>query len=239
MEENKEPKYVQQIGEREERARIYIEDYVNTFITQKEDQRDGLSFGLLAGTTGRQGGQMVSYISGAVKMEGANAGGQAQLFPGSLQAAKREKSRYFGSLEICGWYYQKKPWDNVDFASLEKLHFAHFGREGQLFCVLSQESGARFYYGTRQRLIPLSGYFIYYERNSGMQDYLVDHAAKRTEIRKEPAMEQFRTVMKEKQEQKKKKNVRFRVLCASAAILAAAAFLVKQGSWLNEKNRCV
>ena len=224
MEELKEPKYVQQIGEREERVRVYIEDYVNTFLTQWEDSREGLCFGLLIGVTGRHDGRPVRYISGAVKMDGARISGQAQLFPGSLQAAKKEKNRYFGNLEICGWYYLKKPWDNVDFASLEKLHLTHFGREGQLFCVLSQESGARFYYGAGERLSLLGGYFIYYEKNSKMQEYLVDHAAKRTEPKPEPAMERFRTVMKEKEEKKSRKALRFRA-AAAAGLLAGAALL--------------
>lgn len=230
----KEPKFVQQIGQREEHARVYIEDYVNTFL-QKPDRRDQLCLGLLVGAQGNSEGCPVTYLSGAVRMNGVSVSGEAELLPGSLQGAKKEKTRYFGNLEICGWYYWKKPWDNVDFASLEKLHAARFGREGQLFCVISEEGGLRFYRRTGNRLTPLSGYFVYYEKNDGMQAYLIDHEEKKTEPKREPAVERFRTVMKEKQEKKKKKRFRKGLITAAAMLLLAGA-LWYRGSQLAEKH---
>ena len=244
MEQGKEPKYVQQIGMREERARIYIEDYVNTFIKQPKGSEASLSFGLLLGEGGRHEGRMAYYLSGAVEMEGQKKEGRAELAPESFQAARKEKAGYFGSMEIWGWYYQEKPWDNVDFSSLEKLHFSYFNREGQLFCVIPQEGEARFYYGTKNRLILLEGYFIYYERNSAMQNYLVDHTGKRKtepakgflkETQKEPAVERFRAVMKENQERHRRKRGYSRTAMAAAAAILCGALLWRSGAFSGDQ----
>ena len=63
------PKNVRQIGNVSDQPKIYMEDYVNTYLNQlKERAAENAVGALLAGEIVKQGKQDVVYISGALQM---------------------------------------------------------------------------------------------------------------------------------------------------------------------------
>ena len=65
------PKNIRQIGERDEVVRLYLEDYVNTYLKRLYPQGgQDLRVGLLLGSSEVQDGTPYIFIDGAMEMEG-------------------------------------------------------------------------------------------------------------------------------------------------------------------------
>lgn len=168
MEQNKLPKNIRQIGEKEDWIRVYIEDYVHTYIQRLRGlQEGGVSGGVLLGKRQRINGTMHLFIRGAVVAEDPFWRSPAQT-PGQLKA---ESSVYFPELEICGFFVSSRQ-DRSSEVDLVRIFETHFPSEYQiLFNVRDQEEEVFSYSG--HGLIRLAGYYIYYEKNEEMQSYII------------------------------------------------------------------
>lgn len=168
MEQNKLPKNIRQIGEKEDWIRVYIEDYVHTYIQRLRGlEESGVSGGMLLGRRQRINGIMHLFIRGAVAAEDPFWRDPGQT-PGQLKA---ESSVYFPDLEICGFFVSSRQ-DRSSEVDLVRIFETHFPSEYQiLFNVRDQDEEAFAYSG--HSLIRLAGYYIYYEKNEEMQSYII------------------------------------------------------------------
>lgn len=168
MEKNKLPKNIRQIGEKEDWIRVYIEDYVHTYIQRLRGlQDDGVSGGILLGRKQRINGVMHLFIRGAVTAEDPFWRDSGQT-PAQLCA---ENSVYFPDLEICGFFVSSKQNRNSE-VDLVRIFETHFPSEYQvLFNVRDQEEEVFSFSG--HSMIKLAGYYIYYEKNEEMQSYII------------------------------------------------------------------
>lgn len=168
MEQNKLPKNIRQIGEKEDWIRVYIEDYVHTYIQRLRGLEDsGVSGGMLLGRKQRINGIMHLFIRGAV-VAGDPFWRDSGQTPGQLKA---ESSVYFPDLEICGFFVSSRQ-DRSSEVDLVRIFETHFPSEYQiLFNVRDQEEEVFSYSG--HSLIRLAGYYIYYEKNEEMQSYII------------------------------------------------------------------
>ena len=70
------PKNVRQIGNVCDEPKIYVEDYVDTYLNQLKEKAVLEPVGvILAGEIVKQEGQDVVYISGAIQMKGVEVNG--------------------------------------------------------------------------------------------------------------------------------------------------------------------
>lgn len=95
------PKNIRQIGERDEVVRLYVEDYVNTYLKQVYPSGGpGLRVGLLLGNSDPQQEVPCLFVDGALEMEEVVPSGEKIVF--SEAAWKRHTS---------GWrrHFQKRP----------------------------------------------------------------------------------------------------------------------------------
>ena len=168
MEQNKLPKNIRQIGEKEDWIRVYIEDYVHTYIQRLRGlEESGVSGGMLLGRRQRINGIMHLFIRGAVVAEDPFWRDPGQT-PGQLKA---ESSVYFPDLEICGYFVSSRQ-DRSSEVDLVRIFETHFPSEYQiLFNVRDQDEEAFAYSG--HSLVRLAGYYIYYEKNEEMQSYII------------------------------------------------------------------
>ncbi|MDY4971605.1 MAG: LysM peptidoglycan-binding domain-containing protein [Lachnospiraceae bacterium] len=168
MEQNKLPKNIRQIGEKEDWIRVYIEDYVHTYIQRLRGlEESGVSGGMLLGRRQRINGIMHLFIRGAVVAEDPFWRDPGQT-PGQLKA---ESSVYFPDLEICGYFVSSRQ-DRSSEVDLVRIFETHFPSEYQiLFNVRNQDEEAFAYSG--HSLVRLAGYYIYYEKNEEMQSYII------------------------------------------------------------------
>lgn len=217
------PKNVRQIGEPGSGPgpRILIEDYVYTYLHQMAEKN--LTCIRTAVLVGRTESDAAVYIQGAVE---ADMGQEPKKWFSHEHWSEifREIGTWFEGQEVVGWYMANPGFPPVLTEELKDLHRRHFSRAGQVFFqtdVLDKEEV--FYIKRAGGLMPSGGYYIYYEKNARMQEYmsrkkggagiepegmLKDHAAVR-----------FRNVMQEKREQSAQKK-------ALAFLYTSCMFLV-------------
>lgn len=168
MENYKLPKNIRQIGGREERIRIYLEDYVNTYIHRFwQDGDENVKGGVLLGEQVSMNGSKNLFIRGAIAVDDPlwkNKRGQDGL---------KEKIRlYFPDLEVCGWFVCDGG-DKVPELQLIKIFEEHFREDGQVLFRMRGADEDFYAQDSSEGLHKLEGYYIYYERNDQMQEYMI------------------------------------------------------------------
>lgn len=162
------PKNIRQIGGREERIRIYLEDYVNTYIHQfEQDTEQSVRGGVLLGEQVSMNGAKHLFIRGAIAVDDPlwkNKNGQDGL---------QEKIRlYFPNLDICGWFVCDNQ-DTVSELQLIKIFEEHFREDGQVLLRIQGADEDFYAQDSVEGFRALEGYYIYYERNDQMQEYMI------------------------------------------------------------------
>lgn len=217
-EEKKLPKNVRQIGEAGKGKKIYLEDYAVTYIHQT-------AAAVLLGETWEKDGSKYIFIHGAVQVD------DPSFEEDVWGKVYREVREYFADSEILGWAMQVQELPEASDPEINRIFKSHFDREDTVLLlyeeaekedtVFAEENGA---------LKKLGGYFVYYDKNKSMQDYMV-HKNEGKSVEKEEdvsdqAIKSFRKraeekkdrPQKEKETAKQPKNTRF--------LYAASTFLV-------------
>ena len=200
----KRPKNIKQIGDMHSNKKIYIEDYVFTYINSiAYEDSDKLRVGVLLGESKKSGGESYVFIKGAVKIEIDEDENRITFSENVWSLIYEYMEKYFHNLEITGWFVTT-PDVTLDFMSnLEKIHLDNFaGNMKALYLVNTSEKEEDFYFYEGKCLKKQSGYVCFYERNNDMQEYML---AKRTSKSVDPMVEDdvihnFRTIIAEKKE---------------------------------------
>ena len=170
------PKNIRQIGERDPILKLYVEDYVNTYLKRlKPWGGTDLRVGLLLGNVEMRGETPYVFVDGALEMEGVSAEGEAVVFTEEAwKKAYQDIEQIFPKRTVQGWFICGDAGCNLSPLNYWKLHGQYFSGKNQLMYLnsglegeeaISTTSAAGFY--------RLKGYCIYYERNQMMQDYMV------------------------------------------------------------------
>ena len=127
------PKNIRQIGERDEVVRLYVEDYVNTYLKQVYPSGGpGLRVGLLLGNSDPQQEVPCLFVDGALEMEEVVPvrGEDLSFSEGSM--AKRHTSgwrRHFRKKTVQGWFICGAPGCMLSPLTYWRLHKQYFGGE--------------------------------------------------------------------------------------------------------------
>lgn len=100
------PKNIRQIGERDDMVRLYMEDYVNTYL-KKLYPRSGqdLRVGLLLGSMEEQDGVPYLFVDGAMEMEDVTEDGERVIFSETAwKKAYQNMEKMFPKRSILGWF---------------------------------------------------------------------------------------------------------------------------------------
>ena len=206
----KRPKNIKQIGDMHSNKKIYIEDYVFTYINSVAyEDSDKLSVGVLLGESKKSDGESYVFIKGAVKVELDEEESRITFNENVWALIYEDMEKYFHNLEITGWFVTT-PDVTLDFmTNLEKIHLDNFaGNMKTLYLVNTSEKEEDFYLYEGKSLKKQSGYVCFYERNNDMQEYML---AKRTGKSVDPRVEDdvihnFRTIIAEKKEAAEQKK---------------------------------
>ncbi len=124
-----------------------------------------------------------------------------------------DQKKYFEDQEIVGWFFSQPRISMEATELLEKVHLKHFGGEKVLMLMEPQESEDAFFRYENNTMIRLEGYYLYYEKNTCMQNYMVEKNEKLqsdlTEKYEDKAVKDFRKIITEKTKEEKKK-IQFR-----------------------------
>lgn len=170
------PKNIRQIGERDQIVKLYVEDYVNTYLKRLYPKNgQALRVGLLLGTVEEYEGIPYIFVDGALEMEDVAEDGEHVLFTEMVwKKAYQEMEQMFPKRTIQGWFICGTSGSQLSPLNYWKQHGQYFAGKNQLMYLNSGLEGEEAIYITSQDgFYKLRGHSIYYERNQMMQDYMV------------------------------------------------------------------
>ena len=235
------PKNIRQIGLAGENYRIYIEDYVYTFLhraAQAKCQQEEDS-GILAVFLGEhrwQSGTGYTFIRGALLADaGEITEEHIEITQNMWQKIHEEQEKYFEGQEIVGWFLARQSLPMMVSELIGKVHRNQFGGEKILMLMDTAEQEEAFFRYENNFLVRQSGYYIYYEKNTQMQNYMLE---KNPEIQEESqetvqddAVRAFRSLIqkkkKEEPEETEEKTSVFSYAATACIVLALAVVGVR------------
>ena len=170
------PKNIRQIGERDQIVKLYVEDYVNTYLRRLYPAGgQDLRVGLLLGSVEMNDGTPYIFIDGAMEMEDVTEQGQKVVFSElAWKKAYQSVEQLFPKRSVQGWVLGGAPGNDLSPLNYWKQHVQYFQGPNKLMYLSSGAEGDESVYITSEDgFYKLCGYSIYYERNQMMQDYMV------------------------------------------------------------------
>ena len=122
------PKNVRQIGERDQIVKLYVEDYVNTYLRRLYPSGgEDLRCGLLLGSAEEEGSAPYIFIDGALEMEGVSCGGErVDLNDQAWKKAYRDMEEMFPKRSVQGWFLCGAPGCQLSPLNYWKQHSRYF-----------------------------------------------------------------------------------------------------------------
>ncbi|MEG1144661.1 MAG: LysM peptidoglycan-binding domain-containing protein [Clostridium sp.] len=170
------PKNIRQIGDKDDVVKLYLEDYVNTYLKRLYPTGgQDLRVGLLLGNTEQHDGTPYIFIDGALEMEDVAVNGEKVTFSeAAWKKAYQNIEETFPKRTVQGWFLCGAPGCTLSPLNYWKQHSQYFGGKNQLMYLNSGIEGDESVYITsNDGFYGVKGYSIYYERNQMMQDYMI------------------------------------------------------------------
>lgn len=235
------PKNIRQIGLAGENYRIYIEDYVYTFLHRAaqakcQQEEDSGILAVFLGENRWQSGTGYTFIRGALLADaGEITEEHIEITQNMWQKIHEEQEKYFEGQEIVGWFLARQSLPMVVSELIGKVHRNQFGGEKILMLMDTAEQEEAFFRYENNFLVRQSGYYIYYEKNTQMQNYMLE---KNSEIQEESqetvqddAVRAFRSLIqkkkKEEPEETEEKTSVFSYAATACIVLALAVVGVR------------
>ncbi|MBS5523506.1 MAG: LysM peptidoglycan-binding domain-containing protein [Clostridiales bacterium] len=172
------PKNIRQVGKPGEKIKIYVEDYVITYINQiARESTDKQRLAVLLGKNGKNKEDTVAFINGAVEAKEVVVQEDQVVFTSEIWTQIYDEiGQYFHNTEVVGWFLTRPGKSLGINDKVTKVHVDNFpGTDKALFIMDPLDHDEAFYIYRQGELMRQDGYYIYYERNEDMQNYMVDH----------------------------------------------------------------
>lgn len=169
---NERPRSVRQIGSPERSCRVYLEDYADTYIRRiPADGPQGVHAGALYGRKMVQDGLQCYYIFGAVETEPVWEDARLRFGQKAWKKIEQMRQNYFPTMDVCGWFVRTEEDFMPDTEQLQRVQDTFFAETGEILYTVAGEEGTFFRKG-QSLLYPLQGYYVFYQNNTAMQEYL-------------------------------------------------------------------
>ena len=222
------PKNIRQIGNIQGAVRIYMEDYVYTYL--HGNGRSGWAHrgSVFLGSRCQENGQKYIFISGLVHIPDENFKDGIPEFTDLMWGGiYQDMKQFYEDVEILGWGMDVSGASAKLTGDLERIHRNAFqGQDKLLFLMDSLEKEEAFYVYEKNMLRRRDGYYVYYEKNPQMQEYMMQG---KSEGEAQPEIDPQRAVVTNYRaisaERNKKSGRGFHafVYVASLALLAAVS----------------
>ena len=150
------PKNIRQIGDAGSDKRVYIEDYVITFL-----EKTGCA--VLLGEVWQNENMKCLFADGAVEIA------EGEPNDDMWEKIYREMKQYFPGREVIGWAKKMEDPEEEPDEKLFDLHREQFPGEDRLLFLYDSEENASVFLTENTGIRKQSGYYIYYEKNEQMQ----------------------------------------------------------------------
>ena len=220
------PKNVRQIGNVCDTPKIYVEDYVDTYLNQiKEQTREQIAGAFLVGERGEIAGQECVYVTGAVQVQLEHtATSEMHINEEMMKKARKECGDYFPGQEIVGWMLVESNGIMGLSNNILKCHEKYFPEKNSLFIQKHPIENEEQYYAYKFReLMQMGGHYIFYEKNPAMQNYMINVRRQigvtPSEMVEDRAAKDFRSAIRGRMEMREQKNASKFVYMTSAALV--------------------
>ncbi len=238
------PKNIRQIGERDQVVKLYVEDYVNTYLKRLYPTGgQDLRVGILVGEVHTQDGQPYLFVDGAMEMEDvARDGEKVEFTEEAWKRAYEIIEQMFPRRTVLGWFLCGAPGSVLSPLNYWRQHSQYFSGKNQLMYLNSGLEGEEtIYTASEDGFYRLQGYCVYYERNQMMQDYMVSRKdARRVETgTREVVIQDFRQRMEDKKVEAVRKRSAVHALgtaCGVLAVMVMGCGVVMFNNYQKMKN---
>ncbi|MEG0319045.1 MAG: LysM peptidoglycan-binding domain-containing protein [Niameybacter sp.] len=153
-----------------------------------------------------------------------------------VASLREEQEKYFPGANLIGWLHMQPGYGTMLTMKEVKAHREVFEKEGTLLLLVDPINKIEtFYVYEDDTLKEQSGYYLYYDKNPCMQQYMLDRpfiSVEKEEV-DDNVVNQFREIGKiRKKEYEQKKKMNLTVIAASIALLALSAVVLK----MNDQN---
>ncbi|OLR59563.1 LysM domain protein [Anaerostipes sp. 494a] len=230
------PKNIRQIGSPVGHTKVYIEDYVITFLNSIAiDKNTFVRGAILFGEKKSIGSDTVIFVRGAIEGQNLELDLDETVFDDNVwREIYQQKDRFFPELEVMGWVLSRMGFSVRLNDKIKKTHFENFPGEGKILYMMDYlEQEDAFYVFRGQDLVRQNGYYIYYEKNPMMQEYLIERNQRIKEAqsyenmleakRDEKVIRQFREKISQKTKSSQRKGLIRKM--SSAAAMALIIFM--------------
>lgn len=169
------PRNFRQIGTPEGEKHIFIEDYVYTYLHPAFRGMNERRVCILVGRTETHGKNTNIYVNGAFELPEIAYCGTAPVFQEKIRTEICTLiKRYFDGSTLLGWFYDEKGTAPCLTPELERIMKNFFGGNNRLLLLSdSLEKEETLYIYEDGAVHKKEGYYIYYERNQAMQEYMI------------------------------------------------------------------
>ena len=220
------PKNVRQIGNVSDEPKIYVEDYVDTYLNQLRERAAEEPVGvMLTGEILIQEGQDVVYASGAIRMKEIEVNGtEIVIGEDTFKELEEERKQYFPSSDAVGWCLIENGHPMGQNRQIAKIHEKSFAKSDTVFIWKDAVDNEEVYYAYKYgELMQMGGHYIYYEKNPNMQNYRISTRKKigvtPSEVVEDRAAKDFRSVVRERMEDKEQRQSSRLVYVTSALLV--------------------
>lgn len=222
---NKYPKNVRQIGVPLPGQKIYLEDYVITYLKQCFVHAQEPVVVLLLGKYGEQEAKEAVFLYGAMALEEEKILEKGGIEQETWDQVHQSIAENFPEAQVLGWACGVPMWSsNVD-SQVRRLQKKEFARENRtLFLWDLSEKEEKIFLWQRSMLKEMSGYYVYFEKNPQMQNFMLDSTEPESidGDYKDTVTVSMRHVIEEKEEHKK--NMQLLAYCGAVAAGIALLF---------------
>ena len=220
------PKNVRQIGNVSDEPKIYVEDYVDTYLNQLKDKAKEEPVGIaLAGEILVLEGQPVVYISGAFRLAEVEVRGkEISLKEETVKQMETDRKKYFPETEIVGWGLIEDGKPMGRSREVGRIHSKYFSNDQSVFIWKDSLDGEEVFYAFKYgELMQMGGHYVFYEKNPAMQNYMISTRKKigvtPSEVVEDRAAKDFRSVVRERMEDKEQRQSSRLVYVTSALLV--------------------
>lgn len=211
------PKNIRQIGIPDETKKIYIEDYAITFINQFAAKCfEEPKAAVLVGSATYNNSCEYIFISGVIEVDNVKIDTESIDFTEKTWTGIYSNiKKYFPNQDIVGWFLTSQAFHRESSDHIIKAHIDNFAGSDKVFMKIDPlENEEIFYIFQNGHFVRQMGYYIYYEKNEEMQEYMVQGKEKVKEKEEHPleqvedhAAKSFRTIIQERKDEKHQKKM--------------------------------
>ena len=226
------PKNVRQIGNVSDEPKIYVEDYVDTYLNQLKDKAKEEPVGIaLAGEILVLEGQPVVYISGAFRLAEVEVRGkEISLKEETVKQMETDRKKYFPETEIVGWGLIEDGKPMGRSREVGRIHSKYFSKDQSVFIWKDSLDGEEVFYAFKYgELMQMGGHYVFYEKNPAMQNYMISTRKKigvtPSEVVEDRAAKDFRSVVRERMDAKSDRQ-NSRLIYITSALLVVVVLVI-------------